>query len=86
MLRKIAGWLRGRGRSERGHHPRRCAANSGLFIGYRCSLVKGHVLPHSALITTTTDGLGREVGRRTITWPSPPPSVAPISPGPAEKL
>ena len=47
----------------------RCKAISGVFVGYQCSLEKGHDLPHEAKHSVTRDGLGNEIGLSSTTWP-----------------
>lgn len=47
----------------------RCPATTGLLVGYRCDLDRGHAPPHQAETSRTTDDLtGRVVGWTTIQW------------------
>ena len=50
----------------------RCRAVSGILSGYRCSLDKGHPLPHRSRYSQTRSG-GEVVGYSEVIWPSDGP-------------
>lgn len=58
------GWLFGRKSAQ-------CSANSGLFMGYRCTLDRGHEGEHEAVVSIREEDTlrgRREVSREIIHW------------------